>query len=71
MDYKTLDALLKDHTFPIVATNEDDEYVVVAWGIDKEMGAYYKLTVAQKNGWCRINTYYEDGTYEEEYERSC
>ena len=67
MDYKTLDVLLENRTLPICTINEDGENIIVVWGVDKEMGAFYKLTTAQKNGWCRINTYYEDGTCEEEY----
>ena len=70
MDYKTLDELLRGRIFPVAAVNEYDENVVIVSGVNKNMGEFYKLTVAQKNGWCRIITYYEDGTCEEEYERS-
>ena len=67
MDYKTLDELLKGRMFPVVAVNENNENVIVVSGVNKYMGEFYRVTTAQKNGWCRINTYYEDGTCEEEY----
>ena len=67
MNYKMLDKQLKNRTLPISATNQDGENVIVECGTNEEMGRFYRLTVAQHNGWCRINTYYEDGSYEEEY----
>lgn len=67
MDYKVLDKLLENRVLPITATNQDGENVIVEHGANEEMGLFYRLTVAQRNGWCRINTYYEDGSYEEEY----
>ena len=44
--------------------NEDDENVIIT--IDEESAEVQTL---QKNGWCRTNVYYPDGTSEELYEK--
>ena len=45
-------------------TNEDGENVIVH--INEE---YAQIETLQKNGWCRVNIYWKDGTTEELYKR--
>lgn len=53
---------------PCAGENADGENVIVESGKDEE-GRYFRLTTCQKNNWCRINTYYQNGNQTESYER--
>ena len=68
MTFRELTELTKDHTLPIDATNENGEFVIIEAG-SQDSNRYFRLTTAQNNGWCRINYFYEDGSYEELYEK--
>ena len=64
MTYKELRRLCFGKRLPIVATNADGENIIIEAG-----KGFYRLTTAQHNGWCRIDTVYADGTSEEIYTR--
>jgi hypothetical protein len=53
---------------PLSGTNDNDEHVILEKGKD-DNGNFYRVTTAQKNNWCRINTYYEDGIVTEIYKK--
>ena len=53
---------------PISAENENAEYVIIGEGYACGQH-FYELCSMQNNNWVRINTYWEDGTIEETYER--
>ncbi len=73
MTYKEIDKKVKDFgkEMPISATNEDEEDVIIEGGREPENNnlRFYQLTTVQKNGWLRINVYWEDGTTEEWFDR--
>lgn len=50
---------------PLVGVNDDDENVIVTVFEDR-----IEFVTYQKNGWCRINIYHRDGTYEELYKKN-
>ena len=58
----------KDSKFPLSATNEDGENVVIGQGTNEDGERYYELTTYQNNGYIRTNWYYENGTAEETFE---
>lgn len=73
MTYKEIDKKVKDFGkgMPISATNEDGEDVIIEGGREPKNNnlRFYQLTTVQKNGWLRINVYWEDGTIEEWFDR--
>lgn len=69
MTYEEIKELVKDNLLPLSAENEDGENVVIESGKTEDGECFYQLTTIQKNDWCRINTYYVDGTVDETYER--
>lgn len=68
MTYQEIKEIVGDKALPQVGENENGERVIIEVGRD-ENGAYYTTTVSQDNGWLRINRYYENGDYEEEYRK--
>ena len=54
---------------PISAKNENGELVIIEERTTTDGIPYYRLTTVQDNDWCRINSYYADGTIDETYER--
>ena len=72
MTYEELKNLIKgfedEDGWPISGVNEDGENVQIVEG-ENGGGKFIETQTFQKNGWCRISTYWEDGTYEEGYER--
>ena len=68
MTFSELMELIKNHTLPLDATNEEGEFVIIEAGT-RDGERYFRLTTAQHNGWCRINYVYEDGTVEELFEK--
>lgn len=67
-ELKTLCQGFSNDDFPLVGKNEHGQNVTVKKGTC-EGETFYSTETTQDNGWHRINTYWEDGTYEEEYER--
>ena len=72
MDYETYHneyGLREQSDFPLSGVNEDSEFMIIRRGCD-DNGNFYQSSTFQSNGWERINTYYEDGTYCESYKKS-
>lgn len=67
VDYRKLRRLTAGKSFPVAARNENGENVIIARGNDPAFGSFFKLTIAQSNGWVRTNIVYENGTMEESY----
>lgn len=69
--YKEIKEFTKDCELPFTATNDEEENVIIEHGREDDglKEHFYKITTAQKNGWLRINIYWEDGTTEEMYEK--
>ena len=68
MTYKKIASMIAGSSLPIAGRNEHGEPVVIEGGSSSN-GKFFRLTTAQSNNWCRINTYYENGTCEETYRR--
>lgn len=67
ISYKQFERDLKNKKLPIAGTINGDTSIV-SKGKD-EAGSFYQTRTAQKNGWIRVNTYYEDGTVTETFEK--
>lgn len=61
--------LVGSSSLPLAGRNSHGEAVVIERGSDRNLGSFYRVTTSQDNGWCRINTYYENGLQEETYHR--
>ena len=68
MNYQKLEEITKGKTLPLVAENEEKERIVVEKLHNGDM-KYYQLSTFQSNDWVRINRHYEDGSFDETYER--
>lgn len=68
MSYKKLTALVSGKSLPVAGRNEHGEVVTIERGSFNGR-RFFKVTTAQGNNWCRINTYYENGDIEETYRR--
>ena len=68
MNYQKLAEIIKGETIPLTAENGDKERVIIEKLHNGDM-EYYQLSTFQCNGWVRINRYYEDGSFDETYER--
>jgi len=68
MNFNEIEKLVIGKKLPLVGENESGETVIVSGGVN-EIGKYYKTETAQNNGWMRVNIYYENGTYEETYDK--
>lgn len=68
LTYRELDKVTAGKHLPVAGNNDNDEVVIIESGAGSE-GRFFRLTTAQSNGWCRINTYYEDGDAEEAYRK--
>lgn len=66
--FEEIEKIIGDNDLPCTAQNEDGETVIIECGKD-DAGKYFRLTTLQHNDWCRINTYYEDGTITETYKK--
>lgn len=53
---------------PLSAINENGEDMIIEDDYNSGKHAY-KITTVQHNNWCRINTYYQDGTSDEMFEK--
>ena len=54
---------------PAVSKNADGEITILTEGRGSDGQHFYRLMTMQHNGWIAINTYYEDGSTEETFER--
>ena len=68
MTYQELAKATENQQLPLSAINEHGENVVIEHRDYREQ-KHFKLTTAQRNGWCRINYIYEDGSLETTYLR--
>ena len=66
MTYWDIKNIVKGRRTPLNYENEYLENAIIEEGKDDE-GHFYKITVAQGNGWCKVTHYYETGTITEEY----
>lgn len=67
-DYEEMTKDFTDDDFPIGATNQYNEPVIITKG-ERDGERFFKTMTAQNNDWLRINYYYEDGRIEELYEK--
>ena len=63
-DFEKLSSLINGMELPVSGENSNCETVIIEGN-----KAVIITTTVQKNGWCRINEYYPDGTTTETYER--
>jgi hypothetical protein len=63
-----LKQLTNGKILPLTGKNENGEIVIIEYGISGEE-RFFRVTTCQHNNWCRINTYWEDGTIEETYRK--
>lgn len=68
MTYRELERLTSGKEFPILATNELGEPVIIEIG-ENENGKFYRTQTAQENDWLRTNVFWEDGSVDELYEK--
>ena len=68
MNYQKLEEITKGKTLPLVAENDKGERIIIEKCNNGDLN-YYQLNTFQKNDWVRINRYYEDGSFDETYER--
>lgn len=68
MSYEKIARIVGGKSLPMTGRNEYGEAVVVEGGLSSSR-RFFRVTTAQSNGWCRINTYYEDGDSDETYRR--
>ena len=68
MNYQKLEEITKGKMLPINAENENKERVIIEKFYNGYM-KYYQLFTFQSNDWVRINRYYEDGSFDETYEK--
>lgn len=66
-DYLELTKKFDHEDFPVAGFNENGERVI----IDRYDGErkYFKVTTFQDNNWIRMNYYYQDGSFDEIYEK--
>ena len=66
--FSELTKMTEGKPLPLIGKNEDNEVVIVEAGASKGE-RFFRVTTAQHNDWCRINTYWEHGTIEETYKK--
>ena len=66
--FDELKCLTQGKILPVAYRNIDLEVVIIEYGITNGE-RFFRVTTAQHNGWCRINTYWESGTTEETYRK--
>lgn len=69
MNYKELHTMIKGETLPMASENSRGNAIIVTAGRTEDDMKFITLKTCQDNGWIRVNTYYEDGTFEETYEK--
>lgn len=55
-------------TLPLAGTTDSNNTCIVGGG-SRDGEKYYTVETLQKNGWIRVETYWEDGTVEEDYRK--
>lgn len=68
MTYLELKKFVGNAKLPCTAETEDGEMMIIEH-LQNENGKHFKLTIAQNNGWTRIEYHYEDGIIEVLYEK--
>ncbi len=68
MSYKKIAGIVAGKSLPVAGRNEHGEAVTIEGGRSCS-GRFFRVTTAQSNNWCRINTYYENGDSDETYRR--
>lgn len=68
MTYDSIKELVEGKSLPLAGVNEIGELVSISGG-QNDIGKYYHTMTSQDNGWLRHNYYYDDGSWEELYER--
>ena len=68
MTYAEIKKLYGDAVIPYFGMHIGGEKFLVSHE-ENDNGKYYKFKTFQHNGWIRINIYYENGDYEELYEK--
>lgn len=53
---------------PLMGKNQDGEDVILSFHKTAD-GKYFKTETIQNNNWIKISIYWEDGTYEEMYDK--
>ena len=54
--------------FPLCGKDDSGNNIIVTHG-ENDNGQYVKVQTAQKNGWIRVNYYYENGDSEELFDK--
>ena len=62
--FEELKGMTCGKSLPLSAMNEYGEVIIIEGG-----ARFFRVTTAQHNGWCRVKTYWEDGTIEESYRK--
>lgn len=63
-----LKTITESKSLPLTTKNDDGENVIIEQGAESGE-SFFIVVTAQNNGWCRINTYWQDGTIEETYRK--
>ena len=66
INYANLAIFTRGAELPATAVNDKGENVIVTTE-PSDLGMCYRLDTYQNNGWIRINRYYKDGAWDEEY----
>ena len=66
INYSNLARFTEGADLPATAVNDKGENVIVTTE-SSDLGICYRLDTYQNNGWIRINRYYKDGSWDEEY----
>ena len=69
MDYNALKNLLNGRGTVLAETQDKEVVLIEHLPKGRSVDEHYKVTTLQKNGWARVNCYYEDGTIDETFER--
>jgi len=68
MTYEYLKAITGNKSFPLSATNDSGENIIIEQG-NSDGDHYFRVTAAQQNGWLRTNCYYSSGIVTETYNK--
>lgn len=65
--YDNLEIFTQGTNLPATAVNDKGENVIVSLE-PSDLGVCYRLDTLQLDGWIRINRYYKNGAWDEEYD---
>lgn len=57
------------NTLPAVSENWSEEKTILSEGRSEDGKHFFCIRTLQHNGWIAVNTYYEDGSTSETYEK--